>query len=157
MAEPMTGLPREADRTILIPRPHQLAARDAMLAARREGRPGFLLGDLTGLGKTLSVWAALAAMAEDNILVVCPKGGIPQWRRTIALSGLPTKSVTLINYERTKSLFAPPPASTRRSARAKNNELARHGRPKRTWPVVVLDESHRLRNPYSQQSMASRQ
>jgi hypothetical protein len=141
----------------LTPRPHQLAARDAILAARKEGRPGFLLGDLTGLGKTLSVWAALAAMPDDEILIVCPKGGLPQWRRTMALSGLPPKSVTLINYERTKSLFSPPAASTRRSVRARNNELARSGRPKRTWPVVVFDESHRLRNPYTQQSMACRQ
>ena len=62
------GMPRESGRMIFIPRPHQLAARDAILAARREGRPGFLLGDLTGLGKTLSVWAALAAMPEDDIL-----------------------------------------------------------------------------------------
>src|SRR3954452_21065240 len=144
------SMPDEIGRTTFVPRPHQLAARDAMLAARREGRPGFLLGDLTGLGKTLSVWAALAAMAKDNILVVCPKGGMPQWRRTMALSGLSPKMVTLINYERTKSLFTPPPASTRRSARAKNNELARHGQPKQTWPVVVFDQSHRLRNPYAQ-------
>src|SRR3954463_13953733 len=151
------GMPRESGQMIFVPRPHQLAARDAILAARREGRPGFLLGDLTGLGKTLSVWAALAAMPEDDILVVCPKGGMPQWRRTMAMSGLSPKKVTLINYERTKSLFTPPPASTRRSARAKNNELARHGQPKRTWPVVVFDESHRLRNPYAQQSMACRQ
>ena len=150
-------MPRESGQMIFVPRPHQLAARDAILAARREGRPGFLLGDLTGLGKTLSVWAALAAMAEDDILVVCPKDGMPQWRRTMALSGLSPKKVTLINYESTKSLFTPPPASTRRSARAKNNELARHGQPKRTWPVVVFDESHRLRNPYAQQSMACRQ
>ena len=70
-----TRMPRETGQTILIPRPHQLAARDAILAARRERRPGFLLGDLTGLGKTLSVWAALAAMPEDEILIVCPKGG----------------------------------------------------------------------------------
>ncbi len=145
----------------LVPRPHQAAARDAILAARREGRRGFLLGDLTGLGKTLSVWAALAAMPEREVLIVCPKGAIPQWRRTITLSGLAEKDVTLVNYERTKSLFAKtpaskPPASTRRSARAKNNELAREGRPKRVWPVVVFDESHRLRNPYAQQSMACR-
>ena len=46
-----------------------------ILVARREGRPGFLLGDLTGLGKTLSVWAALGEMPDDDILVVCPKGG----------------------------------------------------------------------------------
>jgi hypothetical protein len=153
----MTGTPDGSTDALFIPRPHQLAARDAMLAARRESRPGFLLGDLTGLGKTLSVWAALAAMPEHEILIVCPKGGMPQWRRTMALSGLPLKKVTLINYERTKSLFTPPPASIRRSARAKNNELARHGQPKRTWPVVVFDESHRLRNPYAQQSMACRQ
>lgn len=140
-----------------VPRPHQVAARDAILAARREERPGFLLGDMTGLGKTLSVWAALAAMPEQDILVVCPKGGMPQWRRTMALSGLTPKSVTLINYERTKSLFTAPTASTKRSTRAKNNELARQGQPKRTWPIVVFDEAHRLRNPYAQQSMACRQ
>ncbi len=121
-----------------------------------------MLGDLTGLGKTLSAWTAVAAMPEHEVLIVCPKGGMPQWRRTIAASSLAasggtSKAVTLINYERIKSLFAAPPASTRRSVRAKNNELARHGRPKRIWPIVVFDESHRLRNPYAQQSMACRQ
>lgn len=154
---PVTPSPSaEGDESILTPRPHQTEARDAILAARRAGRPGYLLGDMTGLGKTLSVWSAIAAMEEQDILVVCPKGAMPQWRRTIARSGLASKSVTLVNYERTKSLFAAPAASTKRSARAKNNELARDGKPKRTWPIVVFDEAHRLRNPYSQQSMACR-
>ena len=112
---------------------------------------------MTGLGKTLAVWCAVAAMPERDVLIVCPKGAIPQWRRTIALAGLPEKAVTLVNYERTKSLMAPPAASKRRSTRAKNNELARHGQPKTTWPVVVFDESHRLRNPYAQQSLVCRQ
>jgi len=146
----------QADGSKLIPRPHQLSAHTVILAARHEGRPGFLLGDMTGLGKTLSVWTAVAAMPETDILIVCPKGGMPQWRRTIALSALAPKAVTLVNYERIKSLFAPPPASTKRSARARNNELAREGRPARTWPIVIFDESHRLRNPYAQQSMACR-
>jgi hypothetical protein len=88
----------------LVARPHQSAARDAILAVLCDGRKGFLLGDLTGLGKTLSVWAAVAAMPEAEVLIVFPKGGMPQWRRTIALSGLAAKHVTLINYERTKSL-----------------------------------------------------
>ena len=131
-------------------------ARDAILDARRRGRPGFLLGDLTGLGKTLAVWLAVAAMPERELLIVCPKGAMPQWRRTIQLSGGTGKAVTIINYERTKSLFAPPPASLKRSVRAKNNELAKAGTPKRTWPLVIFDESHRLRNPASQQSMACR-
>ncbi len=141
----------------LIPRPHQRSARDAILAARAAGRTGFLLGDTTGLGKTLSVWSAVAAMPEREVLIVCPKGAMPQWRRTIALSGLGEKAVTLTNYERTKTLMAPPPASNRRSTRAKNNALARHGTPKRTWPLVIFDESHRIRNPYAQQSLVCRQ
>ena len=140
-----------------IPRPHQSAARDRIIRVRAVGRPGFLLGDLTGLGKTLSVWLAIAAMPEKDILIVCPKGAMPQWRRTIARSGTAARNVTLINYERTKSLLAAPTQSTRRSVRAKNNELAKHGRPKRSWPIVVFDESHRIRNPNSQQGMACRQ
>ncbi|GJD32860.1 hypothetical protein PMNALOAF_4140 [Methylobacterium adhaesivum] len=146
----MTALP------ILVPRPHQVQAAQAILAARAAGKPGFLLGDMTGLGKTLSVWSALACMPEPNILIVCPKGAMPQWRRTMAQAGLTAKSVTLINYERTKSLMAPPAASTRRSARAKNNALAKHGHLKRTWSLVAFDESHRLRNPTAQKSLVCR-
>jgi len=145
------------DLPLLVPRPHQMVARDAILAARRAGKPGFLLGDLTGLGKTLSVWSAVSAMPEAEVLVVAPKGALPQWRRTIARAGLPAKRVTLTNYERSKSLLALPARSARKSVRAKNNELARAGVPRRTWPIVVFDESHRLRNPYAQQSLSCRQ
>ncbi|MBU2106624.1 MAG: DEAD/DEAH box helicase family protein, partial [Alphaproteobacteria bacterium] len=147
----------ERDGPDFVPRPHQVAARDAIIAARRAGKPGFLLGDLTGLGKTLSAWLAISAMPDTEVLIVCPKGAIPQWRRTIARSPDTGKSVTLMNFERTKSLMAPPAVSTRRSTRAKNNELARHGAPKRTWPLVVIDEAHRIRNPNSQQGMVCRQ
>jgi hypothetical protein len=142
---------------LMVPHAHQLVARDAILAARAKGAPGFLLGDLTGLGKTLSAWLALSAMPESEILVICPKGAIPQWRRTMALSGLPAKRVTLMNFERTKSLLAAPADSKKRSVRAKNNELAKHGTPKRVWPLVVIDEAHRIRNPNSQQGMVCRQ
>ncbi len=139
------------------PRPHQNEARERIVAARAEGKPGFLLGDLTGLGKTLSVWLAILAMPEEDVLIICPKGGMPQWRRTIAHSGPHTKRVTILNYERTKSLLAPPADSKRRSVRAKNNELAKHGRPKNVWPITVFDESHRIRNPNSQQGLSCRQ
>ncbi|WP_448204273.1 DEAD/DEAH box helicase family protein [Azospirillum sp. sgz302134] len=158
MAEPVTtgesGEP--TPHAPFVPHDHQIEARDRILEHRRAGRPGFLLGDRTGLGKTLSVWLAIAAMPEEVVLVVCPKGALAHWRRTIARSGCPPKRVTLVNYERTKSLLKPVAASTRRSTRAKNNELAKHGEPKRTWPIVVFDESHRLRNPGAQQTMACR-
>ncbi len=145
------------DAQHFTPRPHQGEARDRILAARDAGAPGFLLGDLTGLGKTLSVWLAILAMPEDEVLIICPKGAVPQWRRTMAHAGPHAKTVTILNYERTKSLLAPPAASKRRSVRARNNELARHGSLKRSWPIVVFDESHRLRNPNAQQTMACRQ
>ncbi len=146
----------DAER-LMVPHDHQRVACAAILAARAGGAPGFLLGDLTGLGKTLSAWLALSAMPEDEILVICPKGAFPQWRRTMALSGLPPKRVTLMNFEKTKSLLAPPPDSKKRSVRAKNNELAKLGVPKRIWPLVVIDEAHRIRNPNSQQGLVCRQ
>jgi hypothetical protein len=140
-----------------LPRPDQNEAARRILAARSAGKPGFLLGDLTGLGKTLSVWTAVSAMPETEILIICPKGAMPQWRRTISRSGPTNKSVTLLNYERTKSLMAPPKDSKRRSTRAKNNEMAKHGALKRHWPLVVFDDAHRLRNPGSQQTLVCRQ
>ena len=51
------------------PRKGESDARDRILAAKAEGRPGFLLGDLTGLGKTLSAWLAISAMPEREVLV----------------------------------------------------------------------------------------
>ena len=140
----------------LVPRPHQAEAARAILAARAAGRSGFLLGDATGLGKTLSVWSALLAMPEAAVLIVCPKGAMPQWRRTIRDAGPAAKAVTLVNYERTKSLMVSDTAAARRSARARNNALAKHGSLKQAWPLVVFDESHRLRNPYAQQSLVCR-
>jgi hypothetical protein len=141
---------------VLIPHPHQLEARDRILAAREAGRWGFLLGDRTGLGKTLAAWLAIAAMPEEDILVICPRGAIPHWRRTIALSGCRPKNVTILNYERTKSLLTPPPPSQARSARARNRHLARHGSARHAHGLVIFDEAHRLRNPYAQQTMACR-
>ncbi|SHJ05310.1 SNF2 family N-terminal domain-containing protein [Aureimonas altamirensis DSM 21988] len=145
-----------ANEPLFVPRPHQIEARDSILAARARGRPGFLLGDLTGLGKTLSAWSAICAMPDPEVLIICPKGAIPQWQRTIAGSPASGKRVTIMNFEKTKSLMAPPSSSTRRSTRAKNNELAKLGTLKRRWPLVVIDESHRIRNPSSQQGLVCR-
>jgi hypothetical protein len=139
-----------------VARPHQEQARAAILGAREQGRPGFLLGDLTGLGKTLSAWSAISDMPEGEVLILCPKGAIPQWRRTIAHWPATGKAITILNFERTKGLMAPPQVSTRRSVRAKNNELARLGSLKQHWDLVVIDEAHRIRNPSSQQGMICR-
>ncbi|MBU6301147.1 MAG: hypothetical protein KGS60_06315 [Verrucomicrobia bacterium] len=49
-----------------------------------------------------------------------------------------------------------PRTARKRPTRAKNNEHAKFGQPKRTSPLVIIDEAHRLRNPNSQQSPATR-
>jgi hypothetical protein len=161
IAAPTGVAPNGVVDAALIPHPHQLEACDRILAARSAARWGFLLGDRTGLGKTLAAWLAIAAMPEADILIICPRGAIPHWRRTIALSGCKPKNVTILNYERTKSLLAPPPptnarSGNARSARAKNRHLARHGSAKHAYGLVIFDEAHRLRNPYAQQTMACR-
>src|ERR1700687_5151171 len=155
-AAPTGVAPSAIVDAILVPHPHQLEARDRILAARDAGRWGFLLGDRTGLGKTLAAWLAIAWMPDEKVLIVGPRAAIAHWRRTIALSGCPAKTVTILNYERTKSLLAPPPPGSARSARAKNRHLARHGSARHAYGLVIFDEAHRLRNPYAQQTMACR-
>ena len=137
----------------MVPRTHQEEAADAILKARARGLPGFLLGDLTGLGKTLSAWLAVLRMPEAEILIVCPKGAIAQWRRTIRRTASEGKRVTIINYERTKSLMNAPRETKARSRRGLNKDIAKNGSLKRTWPIVIFDESHRLRNPTAQMSL----
>ena len=78
--------------TLLTPRPHQVAARDAILRARRGGRPGSCSATSRGSARRSRPGAALAAMPEADVLIVCPKGAMPQWRRTIARSGLAAKA-----------------------------------------------------------------
>ena len=81
---------------LLVPRPHQEEARDAILAVRAAGRPGFLLGDLTGLGKTLSAWLAVAAMPEAEVLVMTHYLGFsPQEIATLLGENLSTVGVRL--------------------------------------------------------------
>jgi hypothetical protein len=140
----------------LVPHPHQMEVAQAILAARQAGKPGFLLGDETGMGKTLGCWLGVAQMPEQDVLIICPKGAIPQWRRTIRLSGMPAKTVTITNFEKTKSLFKPVQGSLKRSVRAKNREHSKFGVLKQAWPIVIIDEAHRIRNPFSQQGMCCR-
>ena len=85
----------------LVPHPHQIEACDRILAARGAGRGGFLLGDCTGLGKTLAAWLTIASMPDEDVLIICPRGAIPALAADDRALGLPAKNVTVINYERT--------------------------------------------------------
>lgn len=145
-----TARPKPADAKPLTPRPHQREAIDAILAAHAAGRPGFLLADDVGLGKTITAWEAIRRMpAAKTVLVVCPLAVIAHWRRTIEAMGDLGKSIVLLNYDRLGKLFEVS-AEARRKIRSKKG-LARAGTAP-DFDVVVWDESHRCKNPAAARS-----
>ncbi len=146
-----TGAPTPSAPTGAISlRPHQEAAVSAALAAKAAGRPGFLLADDVGLGKTITAWESILRMREArSVLIVCPLAVIAHWRRTLELMGDGGKDVVILNYDRLGKLFEVS-AQARKKIRTRKG-LARAG----TAPeldVVVLDESHRCKNPTAARS-----
>ena len=139
-------------------RPHQVVAAAAIAAARDEGRPGFVLADDVGLGKTLSIVGAVLDMYDvDTVLVVCPLYAVAHWRASIAMLGDCGKRFVVINYDRLKRLVDVPDVvgPARGGRRRKVSSLrgvARFGRA-HAYDVVVWDECQRLRNPESARSL----
>jgi hypothetical protein len=145
-------------------RPHQTEARDAIVAARRRGLPGFLLADEVGLGKTFSVLAAIEKLAARRstsplkVLVVAPLSVLAHWRRSIMDFGSGDTIWCVVNYEQARALLHRPESSrTAARRRTQNKRWAAEGRSMVAWDVVVFDEAHRLKNPVSQRSRAARQ
>lgn len=131
-------------------RPHQREAVVAILAARAAGRPGFLLADDVGLGKTITTWEAILELpGVRTVLVVCPLAVVAHWRRTIEAMGDGGKDIVLINYDRLGKLFEVSPEA-RKKIRSKKG-LARAGNAPE-FDVIVWDESHRCKNPTAARS-----
>jgi hypothetical protein len=132
------------------PRPHQTAAVSAIVGARAAGRPGFLLADDVGLGKTITAWKAIGELpGVDTVLVVCPLAVVAHWRRTIEALGDGGKDIVLLNYDRLGKLFEVAPEA-RKKIRSKKG-LARAGSAPE-FDVIVWDESHRCKNPAAARS-----
>jgi superfamily II DNA or RNA helicase len=132
------------------PRAHQEAAVRAIVAAHAAGRPGFLLADDVGLGKTISAWDAILRMSGvSRVLVVAPLAVLAHWRRTVEAMGDGGKTVVILNYDRLGKLFDVSPAA-RKKIKSKKG-LARAGTAPE-FDVVVWDESHRCKNPTAARS-----
>ena len=136
------------DGTIAL-RAHQREAVAAIGKARAAGRPGFLLADDVGLGKTITAWAAILATPAERVLIVCPLAVIAHWRRTIEAMGDGGKDIVILNYDRVGKLFEVSDAA-RKKIRSKKG-LARAGSAP-ALDIVVLDESHRCKNPTAARS-----
>ena len=148
-SQPAVNAP-EGGRGSIELRPHQRDAVAAIAAARAAGLPGFLLADDVGLGKTITAWSAIRGMRDvQRVLIVCPLAVVAHWRRTIQAMGDGGNDIILLNYDRLGKLFEVSDAARKRIKTKKG--LARAG----TAPamdVVVLDESHRCKNPTAARS-----
>jgi hypothetical protein len=142
----------------IVLRPHQDEAAELIAASHDAGRPGFLLADSVGLGKTYEVIAGVERLGEGlNVLVVCPLSVVAHWRRSIDAHGS-SQRWCVINYDKLKSLLEEPEsAKSAVRTRTKNKRRAAQGRALIDFDVVVADESHLLRNVSSQRSAAFRQ
>lgn len=155
--EPPALLPQSKPLTL---HKHQESAVSLISAAWKKKAPGFLLADSTGLGKTLAAWKAILAINETEkrplkILVTGPLGAMPAWREAILWAGSggwagKGNEITLINYERLKHLFE---ADTKKAKSLKG--IARFGEAD-SFDILVIDESHYLKNPASGRTKLAR-
>lgn len=109
---------------------------DAVRVAARmvERRGGVMVGDVVGLGKTLTATAIARVMQEQHgteTLVICPKNLVKMWEDHIREYRLYGRAVSLSMVHRELP------------------DLAR-------YRLVVIDESHNLRNTETQQWQAVR-
>ena len=149
-------VPRQADIKL---RPHQTLAAEAMSRARLAGLPGYLLADDVGLGKTYSTIEGINKMGSGlNVLILSPLSVVAHWRRSIAAMGSRENKWCVINYDRVKKLLEAPPSdpSVASKKRTINKKIATKGTGLVEWDVVVLDEAHKLKNPTSQRTSATR-
>lgn len=103
----------------------EFQARAVQIAANHlNKRHGVLIGDVVGLGKT-RIGAALARMFEDDFgietLIVCPKNIVPMWENYREQYGLRGRVMSL-------------------------TRVARDLRDLRPYRLILIDESHNLRN-----------
>lgn len=113
---------------MLTPREYQRLAIDAALP-----HDGFALFMEARTGKTLTaLWLAEKWNCRHN-LVICPKKALPVWRQEIAAFGLNVEDFELVSFE---------------SFRIHRIQF------QQSWDLVIVDESHRIKERKSQQTKA---
>lgn len=144
------------------PRAHQKAAAIKIAQAATKGLRGFVVGDTTGLGKTIScafgIYGAMKMRKQRTakVLVVCPKSVIEHWSNTIKSLHLTGVRVVIINYEQSKKLLSvPATAAKAKKASTRNKHQAASGKSRVDWDYIIADESHKMKND-SQQTAAFR-
>jgi SNF2 family DNA or RNA helicase len=129
--------------------PHQQEGIRFAINRFRANR-GAMFGDVMGLGKTIEAIVTANAMGPSRILVVCPASVLFTWRREIwkwQTLGLP---VVLIQAGRDTTINHELIGWSANGWYIINFDILRDypeiksGKP---WDLLILDESHKLKNP----------
>lgn len=153
---------------VFTPHEHQVEGGKAIANSWAAGWPSFLLGDGTGVGKTLTALVGATLIGKKlgfsperkgKLLIVCPKAVIPQWRQTLRNYPSATSLYTplVINYHQLNKLIEEPTkAKQAKKQRTKNRQTAQNGKPKFTFDAIIMDESQYAKGfPSSAMSLAS--
>lgn len=126
---------------------------EMIVKAYETGAPEFLIANKTGTGKTVTTWKSILEMKPRSVLIICPQAVIPVWRKHITEMGDAGIQIVVINYESLKRLVSPPDAAVNAKKTAtQNKHIALHGEIYESFDMVIVDESHKISNPTSQQT-----
>ncbi|KAK9054578.1 hypothetical protein SSX86_025657 [Deinandra increscens subsp. villosa] len=147
--------------------PHHLEGLKWLWSLHCKGKGG-ILGDDTGLGKTMQICGFLAGLFHSNlikrVLVVAPKRLIPHWMKELGvvnLSGktreyfgrctkarqyglryiLQDKGVILTTYD-----------IVRKNVKALSGDYDETKEDALTWDYLILDQGHLIKNPSTQRA-----
>lgn len=96
--------------------------KDAVKIAARhlKERGGVLIGDVVGLGKTITATAVASLFDHLRVLVICPKNLVSMWKDYAHKYNVPMEVLSITNARRLSKM--------------------------RRYQLVIIDESHNLRN-----------
>lgn len=110
--------------------------RDYQVKAFEAALPhdGYALFMQQRTGKTVTALCLAKAWECHKNLIICPKKAIPVWKHEIKLVGLPESHFQIVSFE---------------SFRIHQLQYLKH-----FWDLVIVDESHRIKERGSQQTKA---